>query len=505
MSLSQLKEEFSNNRIQQIELSPKGVVLESDNALFPIITGKEISSFHPFFEAIQSLLPSLERSINFPCVNVKIEHVLKIIDVEILRKKGKLFMLLFDFTEHYEASHPLVQEKNEASISKNKLAFEKRILQAKEEFKNSFLANLNHEIRSPLNSMLGFLEILGETKLDYDQYETLKITKRTGQHIKMLMDDMLDISKIEKGIMELKHVNFNLFHVTASIQKHFQLKHQNSKIKFSVNVDEEVHNILIGDPIRLKQILLNLIENAFRNTSQGSISLQVSNSRRTHQGKNINFIAFNITDTGNGILENKIGHVFDSYFQIQLEKSKKLGEGLGLKIVKDLVDLMEGHISVSNNKLKGVTFFCELPFEKRTSIRKKRTVKKGSGIVLSKRILIVEEDLTSQMLLMKTFLNNDKGFVLEIASNGQQALQLLEKKTYRLLILKNSLQDMKSVSLLPILKNHENENIRSIPVLIASGNTLLKQQQEMLDAGATAFLSKPYTKKELFKSIKKLL
>ncbi len=505
MIFSELKHEIVDSHVQQLEIDDAGVILSSDNAFFAINTGDTIGQLHPFFEGIEPILSTISKTIYFPCVNLEIGEVKKIVDITILYKNDQLFLLLFDFTEHYKASHPLVQEKNEASIARNKLTFEKQLMLAKEEFKNNFLANLNHEIRNPLNNMLGFIELLGDTKLNYDQHETLKIVQRTGSHIKMLMDDILDISKIERGVMEAKHVKFNLTQVLSSIQKHFQLKYQFSPVQFAVNVEENVHKTLIGDPVKLKQILLNLVENAFRNTQKGAVTLNISESPKEDKTDINTDIVFTLSDSGNGIPKEKIDKVFDSYFQLQLGKLKPVGEGLGLKIVKDLVMLLNGTITVFSEENEGSTFTCAIPFEMRKAGRPKRTVEKGSGIVLSKRILIAEEDSTSQMLFMKTFLNNDHGFMIEIANSGQQTLDLLEKKAYQLVILKTSLPDIDAISLLSLIKNHESEAIQNTPVLVASGSTLLEEQEKIKNAGASHFLAKPYSKRELFNTIEQAI
>lgn len=502
MSLSDLKTSFVNKRIQQLEVSETGMVSSSDDAIFKVPKDTQLSELHPFLEATQYLLPSITKSITFPCVNLEIQSVKKIVDIEVLRKNEQLYILLFDFTEHYEASHPLVQEKNENSIAKSKLDFEKRLLIAKSEFKNSFLSNLNHEIRNPLNNMLGFMDLLAETKLNYDQYETIKIIRKTGTHIKMLMEDMLDISKIERGVIEVKQVNFYLTSIISSLQQHFSLKYNSSPVDLIVDVVGKVPKTFIGDPVRLNQVLFNLLENAFRNTQEGSVTLKISSEDTTEK---MALVHFEISDTGVGIPEDSLDQVFNSYYQLKLDKEKPIGEGLGLKIVKDLVELLQGTISVANGLEKGAIFTCSLPFEKRKAKREKKTIKKGSGIYHSKRILIVEDEPDNQMLLMKTFLNNDKGYVIEIASNGIQAFELLESRKYDLIISKKTLSDEDGIVFIEKLQEHSSEAIASIPILVASGSTMILEQQEFLSAGAAHFLPKPYTKKELFKCIEKLI
>ncbi|MEM7185943.1 MAG: ATP-binding protein [Bacteroidota bacterium] len=502
MALSELKTNFADKRIQQLEVSETGEILATDNTFFEIPDGASLATLHPFLEGIQYVLPSLEVSTTFPCVNIQLGDVDKIVDIEIVKKKGKIFMLILDFTEHYEDSHPLVQEKNESTIAKNKLTFEKHLLQAKEHFKNNFLANLNHEIRNPLNNMLGFVDLLGETKLTYDQNELIKIIRKTGKHIKQLMDDMLDISKIERGTITIKNVNFYLTSIVASLQQHFSIKYGNETVVFEVEVSDKMPKTFIGDPVRLNQILFNLLENAFRNTKEGSVRLKIDSEDIEN---NQAMVRFEISDSGKGIPESQLERVFDSYYQLQLDKEKPIGEGLGLKIVKDLVDLLQGSIQVSSGVGEGTVFVCRLPFEKRKSVREKKTVQKGSGIFQSKRILIVEDEPTNQMLLMKTFLNNDKGYVIEIANNGSHAMEMLETRKYDLVLIKNKFPDMNGVDLIRAIEGHSKQEVAALPILVATGSTMPAEQEEFKEAGAEMILPKPYTKKELFKGIEKLI
>ncbi|QIE59767.1 response regulator [Rasiella rasia] len=501
MSPSDLKEEFTQKRIQQIEVDQDGTILASDDVLFSIKGVANISNLHPFFEGLQYLLEDLKEHIAIPCVNIALQNTNKIIDVEIIKRDNRYFLLLFDFTQHYEDAHPLVQEKNEAGIAKEQLAFDKRLLLAKEAFKNTFLANLNHEIRNPLNNMLGFMELLRDTKLTYDQNETLKVMHRTGTQIKQLMDDMLDISKIERGVIRVQKVAFNLGHILANLQRHYLLKLSSKKVSVQLLIDDDIPKKLIGDPVRINQILFNLLENASKYTLDGMVTLHVS--VKELKGKDC-VLSFTVTNTGEDIPASELNKIFDSYYQLKESSIEPLGEGLGLKIVKDLVELLHGKVSVESENSETV-FTCVLPFEVRTAKEKRPTVPKGSGILISKRILVLEDDETSQMLLMRTFLNNECGYILEIANSAEHAFVLLEKKSYDLIIIKNKLPDSPAHTFITSCNTHTSEQIAEMPILVASGSTMLQQQQSLLEAGASGFLAKPYTQKELFDTIEKLL
>ena len=185
---------------------------------------------------------------------------------------------------------------------------------------------------------------------------------------------------------------------------------------------------------------------------------------------------------------------------------KPIGEGLGLKIVKDLVKLLEGNIKIESTLGKGTTYEIVLPFvvrEKKVPVKK--SVPKGTGIIMSKRLLILENEELAQMLMMKTFLNNDDGYLIDMAINGDQAIKMLDKRNYKLLLLKMHLPDMDGFEILDYIRSHPNKQISELPVLVISGSTMKMEQEETINAGASAFLAKPYTKKELFSKIDSLV
>lgn len=500
MSLDAIKTFYVDNKVQIIAVSSQGVIQLSDNILFDFKKDKKIEDHHPFFYSLLPLLAEGNTKESFPCINLNINDKQKIVDITIEKKEKQLYVVLTDFTNHYENSQPLVQEKNESVIASNKLRFEKELLFAKEEFKNNFLAHLNHEIRNPLNALLGFAEILAETNLTFSQKETLGVLQKTGVHIKVLMDDLLDISKIETGSLKIKDVPFNLQSVIASMCKHFQIKKNNSKIELTDTTDKDVPSKLYGDPTRVNQILYNLIENAYRNTDEGTIELHVSLNKMI--SNNVASIEFNVKDNGKGISDKQIKTIFDSYIQLQIEQEKPLGDGLGLKIVKDLSTILGGSVSVTSELNVGSVFTVKLPFKTRDKSTKRKTVPKGSGIVMNKRILAIEDDTLNQMLLMKQFIDNDKGYSLAIAPDTASALQMLENKKFLAVIIKQNYDKTTGIELIENIKS--NPKFEAIPILVVSGKSMIKEQDAILNAGASAFLKKPYSKSEIFKALQAL-
>ena len=224
---------------------------------------------HPFFESIQYHFeekPGSEFTIS--CVNLEIGTISGIFDLIIHIQKDSIIFSMIDFTAHYQISNTLSQEKNESLIQSH-------ILREREEFKNKFLANTSHELRTPLNSIMGFSTILQRSNLNDNQLHYLDIIKQSGEHLRNLIDDILDISKIEMGRLKIQYDRFDFFKVIDLINETYKVKAKTKNIEFSSNIDKKLPKYMIGDKIRLAQILTNLLDNAVKFTHQGIVSLNV--------------------------------------------------------------------------------------------------------------------------------------------------------------------------------------------------------------------------------------
>jgi signal transduction histidine kinase/CheY-like chemotaxis protein len=500
MSLKDIKASYIDHMVQIIAVDSLGLILASDDVLFPFKKNQKLEEQHPFFYTLLPLFVNDTVSESFTCVNLEIGTVSKIVDVSILNKEDKFYVILTDFTSRYIETRPIIQKKNNSISEGNKLSFEREVHFAQEKFKNNFLAHLNHDIRNPLNALLGFTDLLSETELTFQQKEILGVLQRTGSLIKVLMDDLLDVSKIEKGVLDIKKVPFNLNTLIAGGIKHFQIKKNNSNVELTYCTESDVPIKLIGDPTRTLRIFYNLIENAFRNTEKGSVVVHTSLIEMIE--KDVACLQFKISDTGRGIPDDQLTAVFDSYVQLERERLKPLGTGLGLKIVKDLTAKLGGTVTVDSEVGKGSVFTVILPFKTRNNTPKNKTNPKGSGIIMSKHILAVEDDALSQMLLMKQFAGNERGFKLQIAPNTTAAIQMLKTKKYKVIIIKQTYNATTGIEFIEKLKSHP--KLSAIPVLVVSGKAMIKEQEAIINAGAAAFLKKPYSKYELITALQKL-
>jgi len=486
-------------RIQSIKIDGKGIIIESDNALFQVKAGNSIQTLDPFFEGVLPLFENLAERLNIPCVNLVLNGKPFIMDVVLLPEK---YILLFDFTDHYQDSHTLTQEKNETAIKAHKFAFEKSILLEKEQFKNEFLANLNHEIRNPLNHLIGFLDLLKKTKLEYQQKELVNMVSKTSNQIKKLMDDLLEISKIEKGLVAIKEIPFNLSTFFKDLKKHFETAYRHTKTNFELVLDKDIPSHILGDPTRLYQIFFNLLTHFFTQTPNGTISLKVTIAETNNDKEQA--IQFAVTSLGTTILKEELTEVFETFHDIEVAQINPQGFSTGLYVAKDFITALHGDVKVKTEKDRVLSLTVTLPFKLNKSRTPAKTIPKGSGLFLSKRILIVEDDITDQTLFLKLFLNNERGFYIEMATSEEQALTLLKKKKYAAIITKEEINKAPATTLISTIRENSMKKVSKVPILVASGKNMPKEQQTFLEAGATAFLSKPYTKIELYNLLEKL-
>ncbi|MBL4887208.1 MAG: response regulator [Flavobacteriaceae bacterium] len=497
MSPHNYKETFFNKKIQLITINSEGSVLSSENNLFHVDKGSFIQNVHPFFESLVLLLPTVKNSMNFPCIELTVDGKRFQVDIEIMNQKDSFLIVIFDFTSHYMECNTLVQEKNESIIKRYRLIFEREILKEKEAFKNAFLANLSHELRNPLSNMLGFVDLLKETKLSYEHLEILRVIRNTGFHLEALLNDLLDISKIEQGKLSLKQIPFKLNDIIKHLEEVYSRKAQKRKITFSTTTDANIPKTIIGDPIRLTQILTNIIDNAFKYTDNGTISLGISQNLNRARKVSLSFV---ISDTGIGIKKENIPLVFDEYYQINPNNKKIIGAGLGLKIVHTLVTLQEGKVFIESEEGQGTTVKIKLPYkipvvEVVKQKKPEQHLKNGDNQVIN--ILLVDDSEINQMLLMKLFISKG-GYYIDLATNGKDAIDIASSRSYDLMLLDLDMPVMDGFETLKKIRSSKSEELMNTPVIVLSGKASEEDRKKALKLGARGYLTKPFDKNELF-------
>jgi len=351
----EIRNKYLYNKTQIVVLDKQGIVLDSDNLLYNIALNKSISAFHPFFETILSLINQDNKEFTFSCIHIDVKDIKRTIDVVFNSGSNTInpFIIFIDFTEHYNNFQSIAQERNESVLNFHLTDLKNQQLESEKNFKNKFLANITHDLKTPISASLWFVGMLEKSEITSQQKEILELLKETITHSKELVDDLLDLSKIEKDLIEIEHKPFDLIKAIQQIDKLIRYKSEQKKIEFKVEIDENIPKKIVGDKKRLVQIVVNLLDNSVKFTNKGTINLMVSL-------KNKKQLLIKVADTGIGIQSNYKEEVFNSFKK--LHNSKKIeGLGLGLSIVSNLVFLMHGKIDYTSTKNAGTIFEVELP------------------------------------------------------------------------------------------------------------------------------------------------
>ena len=360
--------------------------------------------------------------------------------------------------------------------------------------KENFLANMSHEIRTPMNAVLGFTKLLKRKPLDTESKEYVDTIERSGENLLMIINDILDLSKIEAGMMRIESAPFNIRGLLYSIETLFREKVAEKKISLKVIVSDLVPDHLEGDAVRLSQILVNLVGNALKFTDKGSIQLQVTGQPIT--GGQL-LLHFTVTDTGIGIAADQLSHVFERFHQGEETVTRKFGgTGLGLSIVKDLVQLQKGNISVESEWGKGTTFHFTIPYLVASEMSQpglppgpeEQPVAPKEGI----QLLVAEDNEINQTFLRHLF--KDWNVRFDIASTGLEAVDLLKKNKYDLVLMDVQMPGMDGYT----ATRHIRQELKmDIPIIAMTAHAMAGEKEKCLGYGMNEYISKPIREEEL--------
>lgn len=491
----QIKESFFADKIQFIQIDRSGRIKGSDNYLFEFKEGESIFEVHPFFESIPYYMEDVKKEFSIPCVHLEIGKTSGIFDVKIFCEGEGFIVALFDFTDHYKESNTLSQEKNESII-------QTQLLREKEEFKNRFLANTSHELRTPLTTIMGFTSILKRSNISTEQMHYLDIIRASGENLRNLIDDILDISKIEMGRLQLKHNRFDLKGLCDFLESQYSLKRKETTVKFVVKLDKSIPRFLVGDKLRITQVLTNLLDNAFKFTNEGSVQLIITKvDRKSSDIK----LQFEVKDSGMGISKDKIDSIFESFIQVHDDPSIG-GTGLGLSIVKRLVGLMGGSIKVESTEGVGTMFSFQLGLRVSTNQNEEKVadVKTNARSSEKANILVAEDVEVNQLLIMKILAASGKYFV-DIVSDGDQVVERLHQQDYDLILMDLKMPKMDGYDATRFIRQSEVESIKNIPIIALTANVSPLEREVCLGIGMNEYVGKPYNDTELISKIDALL
>jgi signal transduction histidine kinase/CheY-like chemotaxis protein len=398
-----------------------------------------------------------------------------------------------------EKAHSDIEEKNQTLNEKNY-----ELIEAKEKAesasiaKQKFLSNMSHEIRTPLNAVIGLSEILMIENPREDQVELLRSIKFSGENLLVLINDILDFSKIEEGKIKIENTRFNASQLLTNLKNTFKSKAENKNLEFNLTVGEDVPESLNGDPHRLSQILVNLIDNAIKFTEEGKIDVNVDSLRKTNEDIDIKF---SIRDTGIGISTEEQEKIFERFEQATTETTRKFGgSGLGLAIIRNLLRLQGTNIYVESNPGEGSEFFFTLTFginqTKDLEDKKKEDLEDPTeGDAFSTYILLVEDN-EMNMKVAKRFLER-WDYKIDTAENGLEALDKFKANRYDLILMDLHMPEMDGWEATMAIRNFENDISRKIPIIALTADVMINDLDKLYSAGMDDYVTKPFNSNEL--------
>ncbi len=382
----------------------------------------------------------------------------------------------------------------------SELKYAKELAEAGTMAKNEFIASISHEFRTPMNGILGLAEILRNTSLDGNQSDLLKGIVSSAENLLVLVNDLLDFSAIEAGKMELDFHPFMLERVLEDVFQMLNLKAREKSLDFSVNISDDVPTHLVGDSQRLRQIIINLVNNAVKFTDHGGIAIQIGLLNRTIDHA---LLRFEVKDTGIGIPPEALNSLFRVFSRIRQKQHKLIsGTGLGLSICKKLTDLLGGEIGVESVHGKGSTFWFNLPFELSSPRIQdpNKTEEFFDGLYTGKKVLVAEDNLINQKIV--SFQLKRMGFDVKLVDNGQSALEEFTAGTFDLIILDIQMPVMDGYQVAKSIRNLEKSISSHVPIIALTANAMKGDRESYLDAGMDGYVSKPFNTETLQKAIK---
>jgi len=402
-----------------------------------------------------------------------------------------------------------VAAEAELTRSQHDLEAAKAAAEAANQAKSQFLASMSHELRTPLNAILGLTELMAEDKdFSPEHQENLKIVSRSGEHLLRLINDVLELSKINSGKISLNLGYFNLHDLLDRLRDMLAFKAQSKGLEFVFDRDDNVPEYIEGDEIKLSQVLINLLNNAIKFTLEGRVILRVQSGDREDKKTPSPSIHFEVEDTGMGIAPGEIGQVFEVFVQTETGRNSKEGTGLGLPISQQLVQLMGGEICVSSILGEGTTFSFDIRVNCPDLQQIEASLAEDNGVVpvandspiADLKILLAEDNVVNQKVALRML--DRLSYTADVANNGIEVLEALRRHPYDVILMDVQMPQMDGLEATRYILDEWQPHQR--PAIVAmTANAMNEDRDRCLAAGMDAHLGKPIRRAALQQTLQK--
>jgi len=392
----------------------------------------------------------------------------------------------------------------------------KKRAERSEQFMQVFLANMSHEIRTPMNAVMGMTNLLLQKDPQPEQLKYLNTIQRSSENLLVILNDILDLSKIEAGKIEIEKIDFSIADAIDNVRDLIHFKAEEKGLSLDIDVDRAISPVLVGDPTRLTQILLNLMGNAVKFTEKGRVRLTITKLENIKEGSMTDeshqreLLYFEISDTGIGMNDEQQRKLFQNYTQASTETSRKYGgTGLGLSISRQLVRLHGGTIQIESSPGKGSIFSFSISYPvstNKTKVQKENTISEDmleelSGI----RILLVDDNEYNRIVVRETLELKIKNITVDEANDGLIALEMLKQNKYDLLMMDLVMPNLNGLETTQRIRREFGNDKKSIPIIAITASVLKSEINKCYEAGMNGFIPKPFKTAEVIGAIYKAL
>jgi len=390
----------------------------------------------------------------------------------------------------------MVQDITERKLNEKALLAATRSAKAANQSKGLFLAKVSHEIRTPMTAIIGFSELLEDANLTPDERMYLEAIQSSTSNLSSLLQDILDLSKVDAGELVIKQKDFNLHKLINELVSTQKMQIEVKKLSFNLSVDNNVPEVLIGDPLRIQQVLLNLLNNAIKFTEKGEISVAVTVTEETGHWVMLDIA---VRDSGVGISKSKQKQIFEPFAQVHADSTHHYGgSGLGLTISRSLADLMGGSLRVESQEEVGSTFHLIVPMQRLNGNKSEKFTTEREQLAWKGPPLkiLLAEDNTVNSVFIETVLKN-LGHTVTVAENGRIALDTLKMNNFDVALMDIQMPFISGIDVLGVIRKMEEISGKHLNVIALTAYSLIGDQEKYLEMGFDGYLSKPFKQKEL--------